>query len=885
MKPTLSTNITAGQPATVAPRKRGFFSARFMRSLSIGSKLWSTTILMSLPLLVLGGFYIHSLGSTLWFTSTEQRGFILYQPLDQIAQHIVRREELATTALARKSNATIPLRRLDEELDAKLTEFEALEGKDGNAATHSMIKEFRAEWTSLRAAKPNTPQYTMAAHEHLLGTVAGVSNQIATDWKLNLDSEVTAYNLIDVTISTLPDARRFLIEARAHMVAMYAGTEYVPSEGAKVASLVALFNDRIASAQDEIKFAAVGAADRPALLLQIGEVGNDWDAGIVGWTSDVARELASGHPSEDAIRNLLNASAKYSQSLNSTLDTVLNAASGALGIRYAAQLHIAIAALLGSSIVILCAVLLMLALARRMAGAIARLLHIATCITAGQYDAAIDDGGTDEISRLFASMNMMQQKLAADRAPVATNAPDSPMSVETHSEQSTEHMRIRSALDSASGSFMVADAGGKIVYTNAAANEMLRRAEADIRKQLPSFSASAVHGADFDIFHKSPRQQQQFIASLTRPHTAQIMLGGRTFRLIFNPILSVQGQRLGTVVEWTDRTAEVSAEGEINTVLAAVLTGNFAERIDLNGKSGFFALLGRGINQLVDNVQEIIAKVKLTSSEVHTAAEALCEGNASISQRSEQESASLEETASSMEQITAAVKKNADNAHQANQLASAAREQAQAGGMVVNQAISAMADINDSSKKIANIIGVIDEIAFQTNLLALNAAVEAARAGEQGRGFAVVASEVRNLAGRSAAAAKEIKDLIRDSVRKVDSGTRLVTQSGQTLEQIVTAVKKVTDVVAEIASASIEQTRGIEQVNRAITQMDQMTQQNSGLVEQATSASHVMAQQTAALSAMLSGYQTDTVSAGRPVTDHSRSRDAREPVKSRRAYA
>jgi methyl-accepting chemotaxis protein len=553
--------------------------------------------------------------------------------------------------------------------------------------------------------------------------------------------------------------------------------------------------------------------------------------------------------------------------------------------RYAGQLHIAVAALVGSSIVILFAVLLMLALARRMAGAIARLLHIATRITAGQYDAAIDDGGTDEISRLFASMNQMQQKLATDAASAAIKTPDDPLSVEAQFEQSTEHQRIRSALDSASGSFMVADAAGKIVYTNAAANEMLLRAEADIRKQLPSFSASAVHGADFEIFHKSPRQQQQLIATLTRPHTAQIALGMRTFRLIFNPILSAQGQRLGTVVEWTDRTAEVSVEGEINTVLTAVLSGNFAERIDLNGKSGFFALLGRGINQLVDNVQDIIAKVKLTSSDVHTAAEALCEGNATISQRSEQQSASLEETASSMEEITAAVKQNADNAHQANQLASAAREQAQAGGVVVNQAISAMADINESSKKIANIIGVIDEIAFQTNLLALNAAVEAARAGEQGRGFAVVASEVRNLAGRSAAAAKEIKDLIRDSVGKVDSGTQLVTQSGQTLEQIVSAVKKVTDVVAEIASAGSEQTRGIEQVNRAITQIDQMTQQNSGLVEQATSASQVMAQQTAELTAMLNSYQTDPVSPRPKAADHSRSRDAREPSTGRRARA
>src|SRR5262249_31750586 len=192
-----------------------------------------------------------------------------------------------------------------------------------------------------------------------------------------------------------------------------------------------------------------------------------------------------------------------------------------------------------------------------------------------------------------------------------------------------------------------------------------------------------------------------------------------------------------------------------------------------------------------------------------------------------------------------------------NQLAMAARDQAEKGGSVVSQAVKAMADINDASKKISDIIGVIDEIAFQTNLLALNAAVEAARAGEQGRGFAVVATEVRSLAGRSATAAKEIKGLIQDSVKKVEDGSVLVTQSGQTLEQIVTSVKKVSDIVAEIAAASREQSAGIEQVNSAVMQMDEMTQQNAALVEQATAASQSMADQARELTQMMNRYRLD----------------------------
>jgi methyl-accepting chemotaxis protein-1 (serine sensor receptor) len=209
-----------------------------------------------------------------------------------------------------------------------------------------------------------------------------------------------------------------------------------------------------------------------------------------------------------------------------------------------------------------------------------------------------------------------------------------------------------------------------------------------------------------------------------------------------------------------------------------------------------------------------------------------------------------------MEEMTSTVKQNADNARHANQLAAGARDQAEKGGAVVSKAVSAMNEINASSKKIADIISVIDEIAFQTNLLALNAAVEAARAGEQGRGFAVVASEVRNLAQRSAAAAKEIKDLINDSVEKVKTGSDLVDASGRTLTEIVDSVKKVTDIVAEIAAASQEQSAGIEQVNKAVMQMDEVTQQNAALVEEAASASRSMEEQAERLADLMRFFRT-----------------------------
>jgi methyl-accepting chemotaxis protein len=316
-----------------------------------------------------------------------------------------------------------------------------------------------------------------------------------------------------------------------------------------------------------------------------------------------------------------------------------------------------------------------------------------------------------------------------------------------------------------------------------------------------------------------------------------------------------QGQRLGTVMEWTERTQEVAIEKEMQTMLSAIIGGDLASRIALNGKIGFVEAASRGINQLADNMAEIVAQVKDAAGEVYRGSKEIATGNANLQQRTEEQSASLEETASSMEEMTTTVKQNADNAGEANQLATAARDQAEQGGSVVGKAVHAMSEINDSARKIADIIGVIDEIAFQTNLLALNAAVEAARAGEQGRGFAVVATEVRTLAGRSATAAKEIKELIQDSVKKVEDGSVYVTRSGQTLEQIVASVKKVSDIVAEIAAASREQSAGIGQVNSAVLQMDELTQQNAALVEQATSASQTMADEAHALYELMGGYQ------------------------------
>ncbi|RJF98215.1 methyl-accepting chemotaxis protein [Noviherbaspirillum saxi] len=299
------------------------------------------------------------------------------------------------------------------------------------------------------------------------------------------------------------------------------------------------------------------------------------------------------------------------------------------------------------------------------------------------------------------------------------------------------------------------------------------------------------------------------------------------------------------------RAVEVAnriAQGDLSTVEETKRGDEFGEMM-------------RALKAMNESLVRIVSEVRSGADAIATASSQIAAGNLDLSSRTEQQAGSLEETASSMEELTSTVKQNADNASQANQLAASASEVAIKGGVVVSQVVDTMNAINQSSKKIVDIISVIDGIAFQTNILALNAAVEAARAGELGCGFAVVAAEVRSLAQRSAGAAKEIKQLIGDSVEKVDAGGKLVGQAGLTMDEIVASVKRVTDIMSEIAIASAEQTSGIEQVNHAITQMDQATQENAALVEQAAAASTTMQEQASKLAQVVGVFNLAGVQA------------------------
>jgi methyl-accepting chemotaxis protein len=544
---------------------------------------------------------------------------------------------------------------------------------------------------------------------------------------------------------------------------------------------------------------------------------------------------------------------------------------------------------------------------------VGRALGLAEAIAAGKLDNQIDSAACDETGQLLASLKTMQTNLVER--------------IEADAKIAAESLRVKNALDGAASCMMIADVSGKIVYMNESVNRMLRTGEADIRRDLPSFSAAAVIGSSVDQFHKNPAMQKNMLSNLSQTHRASIKVGGRSYNLAAVPVKNEKGERLGTAVEWTDRTAEVAAEGEVNALVQAANEGDFSKRIALEGKSGFLEVLAEGINGLMqtssvglaevvrvlgalsrgdlteritndykgtfgelkeysntttEKLTDIVSQIKESTESINVASKEIASGNTDLSSRTEEQASSLEETASSMEELTSTVKQNAENAKQANQLAAGASEVAVKGGEVVGQVVTTMSSINESSKKIVDIISVIDGIAFQTNILALNAAVEAARAGEQGRGFAVVATEVRTLAQRSAAAAKEIKELIGDSVEKVGAGTKLVDEAGKTMEEIVSSVKRVTDIMAEITAASQEQSAGIEQVNTAITQMDEVTQQNAALVEEAAAAAESMEEQAGNLAQAVAIFklsgQAEDVAGSRPLAARPAAKQAALPA-------
>jgi len=534
--------------------------------------------------------------------------------------------------------------------------------------------------------------------------------------------------------------------------------------------------------------------------------------------------------------------------------------------------------------------------ARRLVSNMRGAVKVANDVAGGDLNGQIEVKGQDEVGDLMRALKRMQGDLKER--------------IERDAAIANENLRVRTALEASTTGMFITDAEHTIVYTNPALRSMLDGYAEQIVASIPHIDAQApLVGQSAGVLEHDGKLDTAFTAQIERDGTAvrEMNYGGAVFAQNVSAIRNADGSQIvGTVYEWRDRTVEAAVEEEVAKIVRGAAHGDLSQRVSTEGKQGFYLQLAEQLNDLlqanaasvgevskvltalsdgdltqrmegdfhgvfaamrddanatVAQLTDIVSRIQQASGAINTASAEIAAGNDDLSRRTEQQAANLEETAASMEELTSTVKQNAEHARQANQLAIGAAGVASQGGVVVEQVVTTMGAIEQASRKIADIISVIDGIAFQTNILALNAAVEAARAGEQGRGFAVVASEVRSLAQRSANAAKEIKGLIEDSVSKVNTGSALANQAGRTMEEIVGSVQRVTDIMGEISAASQEQASGIDQVNQTVVQMDETTQQNAALVEEASAAARAMQEQAGQLSQVIAVFKVEAAAA------------------------
>ncbi len=503
--------------------------------------------------------------------------------------------------------------------------------------------------------------------------------------------------------------------------------------------------------------------------------------------------------------------------------------------------------IIGSCIAVLVALVSGWLIRRRLINRLGTASHVADSIAAGNLSISVDSSGTDETGRLLASMSKMQQQLQKvlhgqqemkrrhDQGELnfrldETAFPgDFATIVRGNNDLAASHVAVMLRLSQIMGQYAIGDLredmealpGDKAVLSDTMAK--VKDNLSSVNREIKHLSQSAANG-DFSARGDADNFQHDF---------------------------RVMVESLNTLMATADDNLQ-----SLSDLLQSIAAGDLTAR--MSGEfHGVFAQMRDNANATATQLAEIVTGIKQSAVSINGAASEIAAGNNDLSQRTEQQAASLEETAASMEELTSTVKQNAESARQANQLAIGAAKVASQGGEIVGKVVQTMSGIEASSKKIADIISVIDGIAFQTNILALNAAVEAARAGEQGRGFAVVASEVRTLAQRSSGAAKEIKDLIDDSVQRVTDGSVLVHSAGTTMGEIVASVQRVTDIMGEISAASQEQSAGIEQVNQTVTQMDETTQQNAALVEEATAAARSLEEQAVGLTEAVAVFKTE----------------------------
>lgn len=859
------------------PKKQFSFSGlldkiNFTKRLSIGAKIGLLGLMMMLPSVMLIMLLIDEKNVDIEYTRQEIQGLEYITPLKKILIQVAEHRSLTDSYLHEVSDSS---RKSIDEINKTVAD----EIKAVDAADSAYGKTFKSteKWDEIKQGWSNLEQKSLhlvqednyTQHNNLIEKIRELMGEVSAKSNLTLDSDPVMNYLMTIATVLEPELIDYLNDFRTTNIYNAKNGGQLPE---KSRTQIAIGDQRIRNLSLKIinNLSIIYEAN-PDLKSVLEDKQNNFSMKVISLLNLTKREIYNAN-------SISVSSEKIAQQGTEALASVYALDTAGISL-LKSGLDERKTRLENSKLSILALVIFTIILVsfvgylniRTIVRTLKEIITIFSKIGEGEFRNVIDLHKHAELGDLLRSLHSMQVNLNVN--------------ISATREQAIRSTRVQRALDNANSCVMLADNNFQIIYMNQAIQALFKEAEADIREQLPDFDAANILGADIDIFHRNPAHQRKFLSTLHANFKSDIKIGPRHFHLSVNPVMDSEHQRIGTVIEWLDRSLEVKIEQEIADIVAAVKAGELSNRIDLSDKDGFFEKISRGINEFSDLIEhvfmdisnamqclaegdltqtittdyqgdylkckngindsmrklaDIVQEIKESSETINSSSQAIASGNDKLSHRAEQQASNLQETAASMNELAGTVKNNSDNAQNANQLALDACVMAENSGSIVKSAISAMTEINESNNRIAYVIEVIDEIAFQTNLLALNASVEAARAGEQGRGFAIVAQEVRNLAQRSALAAQESKDLIQSSKQKVHNGSELVNETGNALTEIVDKIKEVNCIVAEIASASIQQASGISQVNQAVAEMDSLTQQNATLAEHTSETSASM---------------------------------------------
>jgi methyl-accepting chemotaxis protein len=852
-----------------------------------GTKFAIVGLLLLLPFGVLFHAHWQRMNADIVAAGQERDGLQLITPGMTFMQAVQLHRRYSRDVLSGMPQAAASLAEARARADEALNVWSAANALHGEALdTARMHVELRSQWDSLKALPATTSvTHSMAAHGRLVEGLQSYFTLVADNSGLTMDPEAPGYFLQDAIVSRIPDAANAMRLLRAASLQAARSKQLSPDGRAAMHTWLDDAEESSAALQADLGKATRNNPDLQARLApamnQLRERQNQFLHAVKAEVLD-SRRIQSD---PTAIASLGNEAVS---ALYQLLDTALPAMDALLAER-ADKLSTKLRnEMLASGICLLLALYLFASLRNSVTRQVVSLKTVVDAIAAGDFKHVSQTHTQDEIGEFAAALDKVRDALGERIA---------------NEKALSDHMlRVKMALDNAGTPFRIADQSGTVVYANPKMFEVLRSIEPAMKELNPNFSIENFVGSSIANLMSDPADYMKRLDALKTLTINEKEVGGRVFSITTAPVFDDKGNRLGTVGEWLDRTEQVVIEKELAEIVNAAAAGDFSRRVSLAGKSGFFLNLGQGLNQLletnerglhavasvlqalargdlterlegeyqglfarlqndtnatVESLSDLVLQIREVSELVNTAAREIAAGNADLSSRTEEQASSLEETASSMEELSATVRQNADSARQANALAANSNVLASQGGEMVQRVIGNMGGIQEGSKRIADIVGVIDAIAFQTNILALNAAVEAARAGEQGRGFAVVASEVRSLAQRSATAAKEIRELIVSSVARVEDGVRLVQEAGGTMTNVVSSFSEVARLVTDITGASREQSSGIDQVTRAVTQMDEVTQQNAALVEEAAAAAESLEDQARGLVELVSRFRLD----------------------------